>query len=238
MPPTDIPITQPPTTTPPAPDKINDDLVSAMGEVKDAVAAMGDEMKKVVQVEDGNAEVLREVATANGIDGNRVLTVASMGEQKTPDPNTVNQPVTQQVPQTMSSAGNTPADQKIAKLEQDLKKLKEDQELKDKKSIEVKRLQQATIIAKGEILLREGGMSKKDLATRVTYYNELKDGETPVDLTLTASKYQKIIDGMVENSTTPPTEEPITVSAAGLLDDSYPVVEEPAPDYDKLERGI
>ena len=86
------------------------------------------------------------------------------------------------------------------------------------------------------------------MADRIKYYNELKsEDDKLVDLTLTASKYQQIVDGMldtipqaIQEQAQQAEEEPITVSASGLIDTSYPVAEtkKDETDYDKLEAMI
>ena len=218
------------------------DIGSGLDEIKAAVAAVGQEIKKMEGVEDNNAEVLREVASANGIDPNRVQTcgAGAAGQHSPEDMSNQNSPY-------MASAGKTSADEKIAKLEAELEKIKNEKAQTELKGMAQKRLQQASIIAKGEIYLREGGMSKDQLEARIKHYNELKgEDDKLIDLTLTASKYQQIIDGMMNDipkviqDQAKTEEEPITVSATGLIDTSYPVADTVSKkvDYDRLEEMI
>ena len=235
---------QPGAPQPGAPQPGQPDIGSGLDEIKAAVAAVGQEIKKMEGVEDNNAEVLREVAAATGVDANRVQScgVGAMGGQHSPeDMSQPNSPY-------MASAGRTSADEKIAKLEAELEKIRNEKAQNELKGMAQKRLQQAQIIAKGEVYLREGGMTKEQLADRIKYYNELKsEDDKLVDLTLTASKYQQIVDGMldtipqaIQEQAQQAEEEPITVSASGLIDTSYPVAEtkKDETDYDKLEAMI
>ena len=218
------------------------DIGSGLDEIKKAVSAVGEEIKRMEGVEDNNAEVLREVASATGVDASRVQTCAAMagGQHSPEDMSNQNSPY-------MASAGKTSADEKIAKLEAELEKIRNEKAQTEMKSLAQRRMQQAAIIAKGEVYLREGGMTRDQLNERIKYYNELKNDEDKlVDLTLTATKYQQIIDGLVDKipeqlQQQKEEEEPITVSAAGLLDTSYPVggsVVDSKIDYNQLEDSV
>lgn len=235
-------------TTPSQPDSDpSSQILAGVDELKTTLAAVGDEIKKIEAVEDANAEVLREVAAAAGIDDSKVMTVASMGEmapQNNPAPTEAPTENTNK-PNSFGAAGEKKSleSERITKLEKQLEDQKNKQLEKEKRDAEKQRVQLATIIAKGEIKLREGGLDQKNLKDRVKHYVELKDTETKelIDLKLTATKYQQVLEAITpppQQQQSSAVEEPLTISAAGIIMDDYPVSEEAEPDYNALEDSI
>lgn len=132
-------------------------------------------------------------------------------------------------PGSLGSAGN---DQQLVQLpKEELEKLtnglaesqKELQSIKDERTAEQKqilekqqkadaklRLEQATIIANGEKLLKKNGVTDENLQERIKYWNELKNETSGqlVDLSLLAIEYKTI--------------NPNTLGSAGMGLDIYP----------------
>ena len=214
-----------------------DPVVGGLEQIQTTVAAMGQQLTSLVQVSDSNAAVLKEVAASGGVDASRVMTSAQAGQAQ--------QPAAGMPP--MGAAGND----RITKLEEQLEALKKSELEKEAKIKAEARIRLATIIAKGELALKEGGISKEGLKKRIEHYVNLKnEQEEPRELDLLAQKYESILDHMIaqpRQEAQPAEAEnkqegekvPEIVSASGLYDDLYPVQgDDDNVDYDAIERSL
>ena len=229
----------------------SDPVMTKLDEIGNSVASMGDEIKKIEAMEDNNAGVLKEVAAAAGIDSEKVMTMASMGDHPVvPNPaaDGVNPmpPKPYEKPNGLGAAGTDPLDQdnEVSKLKTRLDQLEREKLDRDKRELELIRTNQAQVIVQGEVLLHENGLTKEDIPKRIKHYVGLKNQITkePLDLTLLAYKYKTIVDTKLESVDTP-QEVPIeAIAASGYnFDGSYPVNEPTAPtvsDLDKMEESI
>ena len=211
-----------------------DPVVGGLDQIKTSVAAMAQQIQALMQVSDANAAVLQEAAAAANIDASRIMTSANAGQQQP------QQPQQQGGMPPMGAAG----DDKISKLEAQIIELKKKETEKETKLKSDQRIREATIIARGELALKEAGMTKKNLKERIEHYVGLQnEAEELVDLSLMSQKYEGILDNMVtaESQKAVAEKEPELVAASGLLyDDAYPIQEstESDIDYDKLEANL
>ena len=234
----------------------SDPVMTKLDEIGTSVASMGDEIKKIEAMEDNNAGVLKEVAAAAGIDSEKVMTMASMGNDQPPIPNPaadgVNPmpPKPYEKPNGFGAAGTNPLEQDnvVSQLKIRVEQLEKEKIERKKKELELMRTNQALVIAQGEVLLHENGLTKADIPKRIKHYVGLKNTVTnePLDLTLLSYKYKTIVDTKLESIDAPQTttqDVPIdAIAASGYSYDSgYPVNEPTAPtvaDLDKLEDSI
>ena len=106
---------------------------------------------KIEGVGDNNAEVLSEVASATGVDPNRVQTCGAMGGQHSPeDMSNQNSPY-------MSAAGKTSTDEKIAEPEAEPEGIRNEKAQAELKSTTLKRLRRTSIIARCKMSITDNG---------------------------------------------------------------------------------
>ena len=236
----------------------DDQVLKGINDIKTSVAAMGDKMANLEKMEDNNAGVLKEVAASAGLDPEKVMTMASMGNHPgnqdhendpaamggAPDPDELKRKM---MGNPAAAGAMFARDQEMKDMKAQLKALQDEKAKRDKDEELRTRLTQANIIAKGEIALHE--IEESDLEKRIKHYAELKNPNTGKleDLHLMSQKYQTVLDRRIMAAQQPvpePPREEQTVAASGfVLNDGYPVggatsTEPTVSDLDRMEDSL
>ena len=255
------PSQQPPMEPTPAnaPQNPDDPVMAKLDGIGASIAAMGDEIKKIEAMEDNNAGVLKELSAAGGLDPEKVMTLASMGSMNpnTPDEDEMKpagigamgeqgQYPHKKPMNMMPSAGASGAferDMEFAKMRAELDQMHKKEAIAEQTKQQLIRKNQAEIIARGEVVLHENGLTQEDMGKRVNHYFTLKNPNNPeqlIDLTLLSQKYKAVIDQHLDHTEPPKSEIAITdsIAASGgmLYDSGYPVGDAAAPSVAELDK--